>query len=124
LTSPLIFYQMNKQWSEDDGGPLPEDPLLIDDDGLYITIGQMQYWLNRRGGKRLFKSGSSEFFKYYHSCRTYNLLSELMDDDPECAFMYWDDKREAPAFSFPIDGIVADTFTELGLINEDNEKLH
>jgi len=115
---------MRKKADSDGGDSLPDDPLLIDDDGLYITIGQMQYWLNRKGGKKQFKSGSSEFFKYYNSCRTYNLISELMVDDPECAFMYWDNKREAPAFSFPVSGTVAETFFELGLLDEGDEKLY
>jgi len=110
-----------KKRSQNDGGPLPEDPLLVDDDGLYITIGQMQFWLNRRGGKKLFKVGSSEFFRYYNSCRTYNLISELMVDDPKCAFMYWDEVRGAPAFSFPTTGTVAQFFVELGLIDERND---
>tara|TARA_Y100001951_G_C11168139_1_gene198699 strand:- start:139 stop:480 length:342 start_codon:yes stop_codon:yes gene_type:complete len=109
--------------SDYDEDPTPNDPLIIDDDGLYITLGQMQYWLNRRDGKKLFKAHSKKFFKYYNSCRTYNLISELMDDDPGCAYMYWDPKREAPAFSFPIEGKVADCFTRLGLLGECDDEI-
>ena len=96
--------------------PDPDDPLIIDDDGLYMTLGQMQYWLNRKGAKEEFLRSSKKFLRYYNSCRTYNLISELMDIDPDCAYMYWDEKRGVPAFSFPVNGIVTDSFRELGLI--------
>ena len=97
----------------------PDERIIIDDDGLFITLGQMQYWFNRKNGKSLFKSASKEFFKYYHSCKTYNLISEMMKADPSCAYMYWDEDKEAPAFSFPRKGKVTECFHQLGLLKDD-----
>ena len=97
------------------------DPLLIDEDGLYITAGQMKFWLTRKGGKDFCKRGTSDFFRYYDSCRTYNLVSDLMREEPNCAFLYWDAEREAPAFSFPSSGTVAYEFTKLGLLDKTRE---
>jgi len=102
----------------EDSGISSSDPLLIDDDGLYITIGQMQFWLNNKKNVKLFKSGSPKFFKYYNSCRTYNMISDMIEDDPECAILYWDSDLGVPAFSFPMKGAVAQAFSNLGLIEE------
>ena len=104
------------------------NPLLIDEDGLYITAGQMRYWLNRKEGRDFCKSTASrhptstfDFFRYYDSCRTYNLVSDLMEEEPDCAFLYWDAEKEAPAFSFPTSGTVAYEFTKLGLLDRTRE---
>ena len=83
------------------------EPLNEEPDGTYITIGQMQFFLNRKNGKRLFKAGSSEFLEYYNLCRVYNLVSELMEDDPDSAIMYWDPKKDIVSMGFPSKGTVA-----------------
>ena len=114
LTSPLLFFIPMRNYKDADENP--DERVIIDDDGLYITLNQMQYWFNRENGKKLFKTASEEFFKYYNSCRTYNLISEMMVEDSTCAFMYWDNKREAPAFSFPVRGKVTECFMALGLL--------
>jgi len=96
----------------------PDEPLMVDEDGLYITVSQMRFWLNSKRGRRLFRSGSSQFLKYYHSCRTYNLISDMLEEDPKCAKLFWDTRKGAPGFTFPIKGKVADRFYELGLVEE------
>lgn len=117
---PLPFYffiPLMKEFTYDDD-PLDDDPLIFDDDGLYITKSQMKFWLNNKKNRKLLKKGSSRFLKYYSSCRTYNLVSDMLEDDPECAFLYWDEKKGVPAFSFPVNGIVAQTFIDLGLLED------
>ena len=83
------------------------EPLNEEPDGTYITIGQMQFFLNRKNGKKLFKEGSAEFLEYYNLCRVYNLVSEIMEDDPDSAIMYWDDKKKIVSMGFPSKGKVA-----------------
>ena len=100
----------------------PKDPLLVDDEGLYITLAQMQFWLNRRQGTKLFRTGSHKFLKYYNSCRTYNLISDMLEEDPECASLYWDDKLGVPVYMFPASGTVASKFSDLGLIDPEIEE--
>ena len=107
---PYFFITMKEK------NDLPEDPLLVDEDGLYITIGQMQFWLNDRNNRKLFREGSTEFFKFYDACRAYNMISDMIVEDPDCAYLYWDQKRGVPAFSFPVKGSVTQAFIDLGLI--------
>jgi hypothetical protein len=83
------------------------EPLNEEPDGTYITIGQMQFFLNRVNGRRLFKEGSEEFLEYYNLCRVYNLVSEIMEDDADSAIMYWDDKKGIVSMGFPSKGKVA-----------------
>jgi hypothetical protein len=83
------------------------EPLFIDEDGLYITAAQMQFFLNRKDGSKKLSRGDSEFFSYYNNCRTYNLIYDMLDEDGKCAKMYWDHKLESLAFSFPAGGPVA-----------------
>jgi len=107
-----------KEFTHDDD-PLDDDPIMFDDEGLYITKSQMKFWMNDKRNRSLFKKGSKRFLKYYSSCRTYNLVSDMLDEDPNCAFLYWDPKTGAPAFSFPVNGIVAKTFIDLGILEDD-----
>ena len=83
------------------------EPLNEEPDGTYITIGQMQFFLNRKNGQQLFKEGSVEFLEYYNLCRIYNLVSELMEEDKESAIMYWDSKKSIVSMGFPSKGSVA-----------------
>ena len=84
-----------------------QEPLNEEPDGTYITAGQMQFFLNRDEGIEKFKGADPEFIDYYNLCRIYNLVSDLMKEDDECAIMYWDDKKSIVSMGFPTDGIVA-----------------
>jgi hypothetical protein len=88
--------------------PLGEEP-----DGTYITAGQMQFYLNRPHGAENFKQGTREFFEYYNICRTYNVITDLMDIDPTVAIFYWDSKKEQIAMAFPATGIVAEALSTI-----------
>ena len=84
-----------------------QEPLNIEPDGTYITVGQMQFFLNRDDGKEKFKAAHSEFMEYYNICRVYNLVSDIMKEDEEAAIMYWDDNKKVVSMGFPTDGVVA-----------------
>ena len=79
----------------------------MDEDGLYITSAQMQFFLNRRNGAKKLNRGDSEFFSYYNNCKMYNLIYDLMDKDSTCAKMYWDESTGAIALAFPLKGKIA-----------------
>lgn len=83
------------------------EPLQGEPDGSYITFGQMQFFLLREEGKELFQTGSEEFWDYYNMCRVYNLVSEIMDYDPQAAIMYWNSSRETISMGYPAKGEVA-----------------
>ena len=83
------------------------EPLLIDDEGLYITAAQMQFFLNRREGKKKFNAADSEFLSYYNNCRLYNFVYDMMEDDPKCARIYWDGEQETIGVAFPMRGKIA-----------------
>ena len=83
------------------------EPLNEEPDGTYITIGQMQFFLNREDGKEKFKSGHREFMDYYNLCRVYNLVSQIMSEDEDAAIMYWDSRKNIVSMGFPTDGVVA-----------------
>jgi hypothetical protein len=89
------------------------EPLLIDDEGLYITVAQMQFFLNRPRGKKKFSNGEAEFFSYYSNCRMYNLIYDMMDKDVNCAKMYWDPHTDAVALAFPMKGKVANILSSI-----------
>ena len=100
----------------------PNEPFVIDPHGLYITVAQMRFWLNSKRGRRLFRTGDSQFLRYFHSCRTYNLISDMLDEEPNCAKLYWDVDKGAPGFTFPANGEVAARFYELGLVEGDEHE--
>jgi len=83
------------------------EPLTSDSQGLFITVAQMQFFLNRKHGTAQFKEGHPEFIRYYKSCKLYNLIYEMMEEDEECATMYWDGKAGNIAITFPVQGKVA-----------------
>jgi hypothetical protein len=82
-------------------------PLNREYDGTYITIAQMHFFLNRDNGRTMFEEGHQEFWDYYNLCRAYNLISEMMEDRPDCAIMYWDDKLKTVSVGYPTDGPVS-----------------
>jgi len=83
------------------------EPLMMDEYGLYITISQMEFFLNRKHGEELVNNASPEFMKYYKNCCLYNLVYDMMEEDSECGKMYWDHETESVAMAFPMDGKVA-----------------
>jgi hypothetical protein len=100
-------------------------PLTRDSQGLFITIAQMQFFLNRPNGADKFKAGDKEFLRYYKNCKLYNLIYEMMEEDEGCATMYWDQRAGTVAITFPVHGKVAKTlggFTLFGRgIDEDED---
>jgi hypothetical protein len=92
------------------------EPLMMDDNGLYITVAQMQFFLNRRDGEKKFKSSDEEFLSYYKNCCLYNLVFDMMEDNPKCAKMYWDPDTGNVSLSFPVKGYVAQALAEVGSI--------
>jgi len=80
---------------------------MTDKAGLYITVAQMGFFLNRKNGKKKFSSADAEFMDYYRNCCIYNLVYDMMEDNPECANLYWDSDHGAVSLSFPVKGSVA-----------------
>jgi len=91
------------------------EPLMVDEFGLYITIAQAGFFLNRKNGEQMMNSASPEFMKYYRNCCLYNLVYDMMEDDPTCGRMYWDESSESVAMAFPIDGKVAKALASVSL---------
>jgi len=91
------------------------EPLMVDEDGLYITVAQINFFLNRKNGEELIDHGSPEFLKYYRNCCLYNLVYDMMEEDPSCGSMYWDDLTESVAMAFPMDGKVSRALAAISL---------
>jgi len=97
------------------------EPLLIDDEGLYITAAQMQFFLNRPRGKKKFSNGDAEFFSFYNNCRLYNFIYDMMEKEPGCAKMYWDEKSGAVALAFPLKGKIAKILSSIKSLSMEDE---
>ena len=94
----------------------------MEPDGTYITAGQMQFYLNRPHGKRNFESGTPNFMEYYNICRVYNVISDLMEEDPDSAMFYWDWKKDRMAMAYPSSGPVSKALALMDRTdNEDDE---
>jgi hypothetical protein len=91
------------------------EPLMEDELGLYITIAQMDFFLNRKHGDKMVNQGAPEFMKYYQNCCLYNLVFDMMEEDPECGKMYWDQETESVAMAFPMDGKVAKALANVAI---------
>ena len=94
------------------------EPLMVDDDGLYITVAQMGFFFNRKNGKKKFDAAHSDFLSYYNHCRLYNLIYDMMEEDPDCAKLYWDHEKGTIALSFPMKGKIANAISDVGEIFE------
>ena len=81
-------------------------PLGKDLNGLYITAAQMQFFLNRRNGEKDFLEGDTKFFEYFYKCAVYNIVWDLLEEDPTCATLFWDDTQETVGIKFPMKGKV------------------
>lgn len=80
---------------------------MMDEFGLYITVAQMDFFLNRKNGQELMDSASPEFMDYYQNCLLYNMVYDMMEAEPETGDMYWDDTSQSVAFSFPVGGKIS-----------------
>ena len=98
------------------------EPLNKEPDGTYITVGQMQFWLNQSKGSEKFKVADPEFLDYYDKCRVYNLISDIMEDNEEAAIMYWDSSIQGIAIGYPERGDVADALSTVIHANRSEEE--
>ena len=80
---------------------------MMDEFGLYITVAQMEFFLNRKNAQELMDSASPEFMEYYQNCLLYNMVYDMMEEDPKTGDMYWDDTTQTVAFSFPLNGKIS-----------------
>ena len=102
----------------------PSSPVSKEPDGTYITVGQAQFFFNREDGVEKFRSGHSDFVEYYNLCRVYNMVSDIMEKEPEAAIMYWDDKQGIVSMGFPTHGTVAKAVAriqEAGILFEEGD---
>jgi hypothetical protein len=99
------------------------EPVLLDkESGLYITVAQLEFFLNSREGLKQFKTGDPIFLGYYRNCCLYNLIYDMMEEDPGSADMYWDSAKEEVAFSFPVQGRVSKALSEIEYMDDDEEE--
>lgn len=91
---------------------------MVDDSGFYITVGQMQFFLNREGGSTKLHENDNEFAQYYMNCCMYNCVYDMTETNPNCAQLYWDPENECVAVSYPMNGPVA---RQLASLYEDDE---
>ena len=94
----------------------------MDDNGLYITVAQMQFFLNRKGGEQKFQNADQEFLGFYKNCCLYNLVYDMMEDNSKCAKMYWDSDTESVSLSFPVKGHVAQALATVANVFSDDEE--
>lgn len=72
--------------------------ILYEDEYGYVTVGQMQFFLNRPNGEALFSKGHKTFKKYVVKCRIHNYLHDLMEEEEQegvdpTILMFWDEKE-------------------------------
>ena len=90
-----------------------DEPLNEEPDGTYITTVQMKFFLNNKDGVALYQERSEIFEEYYDICRVYNLVSDIMKEDPDSAIVYWDEDIEAVSIAFPAHGKVASSLAKI-----------
>ena len=73
---------------------------IYDYDGAYITVPQVRFFLNRKGGKKMFLLAEEEFLGYLKVCKTYNLVSDLLKQYPDDGFFYWDEEQGCVSFAY------------------------
>jgi hypothetical protein len=98
------------------------EPLMMDEHGLYITVAQMHFFLNRPKGKAKFKTADAEFLSYYKNCCLYNLVYDMMEDNPKCAKVFWDSDAGCVSLSFPVRGHVAMALAQVSHIFKAEEE--
>ena len=82
-------------------------------DGTYVTIEQVRFYVNRPDGRSSIKRGDDDFLKYLQLCKVYNTISDMINNDPNCGYMYWEEDRGCLSFAFPDKGSVCSTLTEI-----------
>ena len=92
---------------------------IYDIDGSYITVSQIKFFLNRRQGKRQFHLGQEEFMGYLKICKTYNLVSDLLDQYPDDGFFYWDEDQGCVSFAFAEGKTIATLLDHYGVTELD-----
>jgi hypothetical protein len=92
---------------------------IYDIDGSYITVSQIKFFLNRRQGKRQFLLGQEEFMGYLKICKTYNLVSDLLDQYPDDGFFYWDEDQGCVSFAFAEGKTIATLLDHYGVTELD-----
>ena len=91
------------------------DPILIEEEtGLYITQGQLQFFLNRPNGDSKFEHNVPEYQDWDIMCKIYNLVYDMSETDPKLGHIYWDHMEECVAFHFPKDGVIHNKIKEYG----------
>lgn len=96
------------------------EPFLVDENGLYVTVSQMGFYMNRPRKKLEFNAKDTEFLNYYKNCCLYNLVYDMMEEDSTCAKMYWDSDHECVSLTFPVNGEVAKALAVVGRVFEAN----
>ena len=94
----------------------------MDESGFYITIGQMQFFLNRRNGAKKLHDNDEEFAQYYMNCCMYNCVYDMTERDPDCAKVYWDSDNECVAVTYPVNGRVARELASLSQDDDDDDE--
>ena len=94
---------------------------MAEDNGLYITAAQMQFFLNRPKGEDKFAKADAEFINYYKNCCLYNIVYDMMEENHKCAIMYWDNSSESVALSFNIHGEVAKELAKFSNLAEEED---
>lgn len=89
-----------------------------DENGLYITMSQVNFFVNDVPAYIEEPLDSPEFLAYYDKCVFYNLCYDMMEKDPSSGIMYWDDVKETFMVAFPPNGLIAKRLDELGLMYE------
>lgn len=90
-----------------------EERLNEEPDGTYITVGQMKFFLLRKNGRKHLRLGSPQFLEYYNTCRIYNLISDIMEEDEDAAMMYWDHEKDIVALGYPTEGRVSEALAHV-----------
>lgn len=81
------------------------DPILIEEEtGLYVTEGQLQFFLNRPNGEVKFEHNVPEYQDWDTMCKIYNLVYDMSEEDPKTGCIYWDAIDQCVAFYFPKNG--------------------
>ena len=92
---------------------------IYDLDGSYITATQIKFFLNRDKGRMKFMRADNEFLKYLKVCKTYNLVSDLLEQYPKDGFFYWDDEKGCVSFTFTSEGTISTLLDHLGVTKLD-----
>lgn len=96
------------------------EPLLIEDNGLYITKAQVDFYLNRDKGLDNFRECNQDFLSYYKNCCLYNLVYDMLEEDSSNGKLYWDTGTQSIAVAFPVEGAISKALGELTLSSMDN----